>query len=84
MPSGEASSARNEVIRSVKSRIALTERASQGGVGDLERGAEGDPLARGRRLDCGLAWVKDMGGNGLVGLITLGIVLWLFSNRKMA
>ena len=28
--------------------------------------------------------VKDMGGNGLVGLITLGIVLWLFSNRKMA
>jgi hypothetical protein len=25
-----------------------------------------------------------MGGNGLVGLITLGIVLWLFSNRKMA
>src|SRR6476646_5545726 len=31
-----------------------------------------------------MAWVKDMGGNGLVGLITLGIVLWLFSNRKMA
>lgn len=29
-------------------------------------------------------WVKDMGSNGLVGLITLGIVLWLFSNRKMA
>ena len=31
-----------------------------------------------------MAWVKDMGSNGLVGLITLGIVLWLFSNRKMA
>jgi hypothetical protein len=31
-----------------------------------------------------MGWVKDMGGNGLVGLITLGIVLWLFSNRKMA
>src|SRR5262245_39753833 len=31
-----------------------------------------------------MAWVKDMGANGLVGLITLGIVLWLFSNRKMA
>jgi hypothetical protein len=28
--------------------------------------------------------VKDMGANGLVGLITLGIILWLFSNRKMA
>jgi hypothetical protein len=31
-----------------------------------------------------MAWVKDLGGNGLVGLITLGIVLWLFSNRKLA
>jgi hypothetical protein len=31
-----------------------------------------------------MAWVKDMGGNGLVGLITLGIILWLFSSRKMA
>lgn len=31
-----------------------------------------------------MAWVKDLGGNGLVGLITLGIVLWLFSGRKMA
>ena len=30
-----------------------------------------------------MAWVKDMGSNGLVGLITLGIILWLFSNRKM-
>src|SRR6516165_4573451 len=30
-----------------------------------------------------MAWVKDMGGNGLVGLITFGIVLWCFSNRKL-
>jgi hypothetical protein len=28
--------------------------------------------------------VKDLGSNGLVGLIALGIILWLFSNRKMA
>jgi hypothetical protein len=28
--------------------------------------------------------VKDLGSNGLVGLITLGVVLWLFSNRKVA
>jgi hypothetical protein len=31
-----------------------------------------------------IAWVKDLGANGLVGLITLGLILWLFSNRKMA
>ncbi len=31
-----------------------------------------------------MAWVKELGSNGLVGLITLGIVLWLFSNRKLA
>jgi len=31
-----------------------------------------------------MGWVKDMGGSGLVGLITLGIILWLFSGRKMA
>jgi hypothetical protein len=31
-----------------------------------------------------MAWVKDLGANGLVGLITLGIVVWLFSNRKLA
>ncbi|HVV79663.1 MAG TPA: hypothetical protein VHD59_08625 [Pseudolabrys sp.] len=31
-----------------------------------------------------MALVKDLGGNGLVGLIALGIILWLFSNRKMA
>ncbi|HVX91934.1 MAG TPA: hypothetical protein VG985_01790 [Xanthobacteraceae bacterium] len=28
--------------------------------------------------------VKDLGSNGLVGLIALGIILWLFSNRKLA
>jgi hypothetical protein len=31
-----------------------------------------------------MTWVKDLGSNGLVGLITLGIVLWLFSNRRLA
>jgi hypothetical protein len=31
-----------------------------------------------------MTWVKDLGSNGLVGLITLGIILWLFSNRKLA
>ena len=31
-----------------------------------------------------VAWVKDLGANGLVGLITLGIVLWLFSNRQLS
>lgn len=31
-----------------------------------------------------MGWVKDLGSNGLVGLITLGIVLWLFSNRRLA
>ena len=31
-----------------------------------------------------MALVKDLGGNGLVGLIALGVILWLFSNRKMA
>lgn len=31
-----------------------------------------------------MGWVKDLGANGLVGLITLGIILWLFSHRKIA
>lgn len=26
--------------------------------------------------------VKDLGANGLVGLITLGIILWLFAKRS--
>jgi hypothetical protein len=28
--------------------------------------------------------VKDLGANGLVGLIAVGIILWLFSGRKLA
>ena len=26
--------------------------------------------------------VKDLGSNGLVGLIVLGVILWLFSSRS--
>ena len=28
------------------------------------------------------AFVKDLGSQGLVGLIALGFILWLFSNRQ--
>jgi len=28
--------------------------------------------------------IKDLGGNGLVGLITLGVIIWLFSKRTLA
>jgi hypothetical protein len=31
-----------------------------------------------------ISFVKDLGSNGLVGLIALGIIVWLFANRKMA
>lgn len=31
-----------------------------------------------------MALVKDLGANGLVGLIALGVIFWLFANRKMA
>jgi hypothetical protein len=31
-----------------------------------------------------IAFVKDLGANGLVGLIALGFILWLFANRNMA
>jgi ABC-type enterochelin transport system permease subunit len=31
-----------------------------------------------------MSLVGDLGKNGLVGLIALGIILWLFSHRKMA
>jgi len=31
-----------------------------------------------------MTWVKDLGSNGLVGLITLGIIFWLFSHRKLS
>jgi hypothetical protein len=30
-----------------------------------------------------LAFVKTLGDGGLVGLIALGIILWLFSHRKV-
>jgi hypothetical protein len=28
--------------------------------------------------------VKDLGANGLVGLIVLGFIIWLFSKRQIA
>jgi hypothetical protein len=31
-----------------------------------------------------MTFVKDLGANGLVGLIALGIILWLFSKRTIA
>jgi len=31
-----------------------------------------------------MAFVKSLGDAGLVGLITLGIIIWLFSSRRMA
>jgi hypothetical protein len=31
-----------------------------------------------------VALVKDLGANGLIGLIALGFILWLFSKRTIA
>jgi ABC-type enterochelin transport system permease subunit len=31
-----------------------------------------------------VALIKDLGANGLVGLIALGLIVWLFSNRSLA
>lgn len=31
-----------------------------------------------------VALIKDLGANGLVGLITLGVIIWLFSKRTLA
>jgi hypothetical protein len=31
-----------------------------------------------------MGMVGDLGKNGLVGLIALGIIMWLFSHRKVA
>lgn len=31
-----------------------------------------------------VAFVKDLGANGLVGLMVLGFILWLISYRKIA
>ena len=30
-----------------------------------------------------VALVKDLGSNGLVGLISLGVIMWLFSKRSI-
>jgi len=30
-----------------------------------------------------VALVKDLGANGLVGLIVLGVIVWLFSKRSI-
>jgi hypothetical protein len=30
-----------------------------------------------------VAMVKDLGASGLAGLIALGVILWLFSNRSV-
>ena len=31
-----------------------------------------------------VALVKDLGSNGLVGLIVLGVIVWLFSHRSVS
>jgi hypothetical protein len=31
-----------------------------------------------------IAFVKELGANGLVGLLALGFILWLFSKRSIA
>jgi hypothetical protein len=31
-----------------------------------------------------VAFVKELGANGLIGLIALGLIIWLFSNRSLA
>ena len=31
-----------------------------------------------------MAFIKDLGANGIYGLITLGIILWLFSGRTVS
>lgn len=31
-----------------------------------------------------VAMTKELGSNGIVGLIALGVVLWLFSKRQMS
>ena len=31
-----------------------------------------------------VALVKDLGANGLIGLIALGFIIWLFSKRTIA
>ena len=31
-----------------------------------------------------VAMTKDLGSNGIVGLIALGVILWLFSKRELS
>ena len=31
-----------------------------------------------------VSMVKDLGSNGLVGLIAVGVIMWLFSKRSLA
>jgi hypothetical protein len=31
-----------------------------------------------------VSFVKDLGANGLVGLIALGLIIWLFSKRQLS
>jgi len=31
-----------------------------------------------------IAFIKDLGANGLVGLLALGFIIWLFSHREVA
>ena len=31
-----------------------------------------------------ITMTKELGSNGIVGLIALGVILWLFSNRSVA
>ncbi len=31
-----------------------------------------------------VALIKDLGANGLVGLIALGLIVWLFSKRSLS
>lgn len=31
-----------------------------------------------------MSYIKDLGANGLIGLITLGFVIWLFSHRQVS
>jgi hypothetical protein len=31
-----------------------------------------------------IALVKELGANGIVGLIALGVIIWLFSNRNLS
>jgi phosphotransferase system glucose/maltose/N-acetylglucosamine-specific IIC component len=38
----------------------------------------------GNVVDNLMSIVGDLGKNGLVGLIALGLIMWLFANRKMA